>query len=107
MAEKPADKPLTEGPPPPDTETITEVPTQRGRVHPTVHGSGAPSEPETEEQGLVRTGRKAPAHEAKGKITDTAGLTPQETAAREAKSAENREMVSREEAAQGRAATRR
>jgi hypothetical protein len=83
----------TEGQTPPDdTEHITEMVDERGRTHRVLHGSGAPSEPETLEQGLVRTGRALPEHPAD---RDSAGLVPEVTEAREAHTREQRDETHR------------
>src|SRR3954471_19473859 len=87
--------------PPPDVEFFEEWVDGRGRKHNVLHGSGAPGEPETVEQGNVRTGRKAPDHPAN---VDSAGLEVAETKRRQEKSRAQRAELFTELERQGDAA---
>lgn len=63
-----------------DDEVVRDETVDRpGRGDDVLHGDGSPGEPETLEQGLVRTGRMQPEH---APDEDSAGLTPEETARR-------------------------
>jgi hypothetical protein len=84
-----------------DAVTVEDVATQRGRSHPTPFGSGEPGEPETREQGMVRTGRALPKHDWN---EDSAGLVPEETRRRQEQSREQRMDLVHELEAQGNAA---
>jgi|GEM_PF-7099590 len=101
MAETTDAETTTTPTPPDDREHITEMVDVRGRTHRVVHGTGAPSEPETLEQGLVRTGRALPEHPA-GR--DSAGLVPDVTAEREAHTHEQRDETHRVTTHEGHAA---
>lgn len=94
--DQPADAqlPATDGP---VGEPVDREPMMFGG-QPVLHGDGAPGEPETYEQGLVRTGRAQPRHASD---EDSAGLTPEETAARVEQTHEQRDETHRVVTEQG------
>jgi hypothetical protein len=96
------DKDTAASKPPEDTQHVEKVPTERGRLQPTVYGTGAPSEPETREQGMVRTGRQVPKHDPG---QDSAGLTLKETERRQKQSRDQRAELMHELEQQGNSAS--
>lgn len=81
-----------------EAKTPEDRATERAEAAAGLYGAGTAGEPETEEQGLVRTGRALPAHAAG---EDSAGLVPEDTERRVEQTHAVRDETNRVVQAQG------